>query len=239
MEKPVKPGQKVIIALRRMIVSGDIKDGARVGEIATAAALGVSRMPVRTALRALEQEGLVVKLGARGYAARAPSEMQIAGAIEVRSVLEGLAAQRLAASGLDPATEAALADCLASGDAIFAKGHLVEPDLERFHAYNLAFHAQLLDACGNPAIGHALQRNNHLPLASAAALAFDWNDPVGTYRHLETAHRQHHQVIGAIRAGDGVRAEALMRAHARIATPESGMLERFGIERIQPTVARA
>src|SRR4051794_36918257 len=117
MEKRMKPGQKVIVALRKMIASGELKDGERIAEIPTAAALGVSRMPVRTALRALEQEGLVARLGARGYAARGPSAEQIEGAIEVRGVLEGLAARQVALMGLSKRLEARLTACLEDGAA--------------------------------------------------------------------------------------------------------------------------
>lgn len=226
----MKPGQRVIVALRAMIASGELKDGERIAEIATAEALGVSRMPVRTALRALEQEGLVVKLGARGYAARGPSRVQIEGAIEVRGVLEGVAARRLAEAGLDATTAAALARCLDDGDRLFAKGYLADGDLERFHAYNIAFHDLLVTACGNPAIGVALARNNHLPFASAAALALDWDDRPGEYRHLLTAHRQHHAVADAIRSRDTATAEAIMRDHATIAIARTGLFERLGIE---------
>lgn len=238
MEQPTKPGQRVIVALRRMIATGELKDGERVGEIATAAALGVSRMPVRTALRALEQEGLVVKLGARGYAARGPSPAQISGAVEVRGVLEGLAVRRLAEQGLPPAVDVAIARCLAEGDAIFAAGAPSEAALERFYAYNLAFHTLLIDACGNPAIAFALQRNNHLPLASATALAFNWNDVPTAYRRLEAAHRQHHDVIAAIRGGNAQAAEAQMRAHAQIAVDDSGLFERLGTEWAQTAPPR-
>jgi len=53
-----KPGQRVMVALRHMIVTGEIADGARIAEIPTAERLGVSRMPVRTALRALALRAL-------------------------------------------------------------------------------------------------------------------------------------------------------------------------------------
>ena len=227
MEQRIKPGQKVIVALRRMIASGALRDGERIGEIATAARLGVSRMPVRTALRALEQEGLVVKLGARGYAARGISAVQIDGAIEVRGALEGLAARRLALQGLDRNIDRMLTACLAEGDALFAKGHLAGGDLERFHAYNLRFHDALTQGCGNPAIGIALARNNHLPFASAAALALDWDDLVGEYAHLSRAHGEHHAVIDAIRGGRADDAEQLMRAHAHAATDNSRLFARM------------
>ncbi len=221
----MKPGQHVLVSLRRMIASGELRDGERIAEIATAEALGVSRMPVRTALRALELEGLVVRLGARGYAARAPSQIQIGGAIEVRGVLEGLAARTIAARPLSPAEEIAFARCLERGDAIFAKGHLVNEDLEAFHDYNMQFHDLLIRGSGNPAIETALARNNHLPFASAAALALDWQDAEGEYRHLLAAHRQHHAVLDAIRAGLPDEAEEIMRAHARAAVGSASVFK--------------
>jgi len=232
----MKPGQKVIVALRKMIASGELKDGERIAEIPTAEALGVSRMPVRTALRALEQEGLVAKLGARGYAARGPTAAQIDGAIEVRGALEGLAARQAASRVLDRALKSAFRRCIEVGDTLFAKGHLVDGDLERFHDYNVRFHDLLVGASGNQAIQNALSRNNHLPFASAAALALDWDDQAAEFVHLQTAHNQHRIVLDAILTGDQETAERVMRSHARIATAGSGVFERLGIERNLPTV---
>lgn len=217
MEKPAKPGQQVLVALRRMIADGTIKAGDRIAEIPTAEALGVSRMPVRTALRALEHEGLVVKLGARGYTPRAVDAASITGAIEVRGVLEGLAARRVSERRLTAAEIVRLEEILAEGDALFAKGHLADGDLDRFYRYNLAFHDALIEASGNPSIALALGRNNHLPFASAAALALDWDDLEGEYHHLLRAHQEHRAVFEAIRAGEASRAEQLMRGHAAVA----------------------
>lgn len=214
MEKPVKPGQQVLVALRRMIADGTIKPGDRIAEIPTAEALGVSRMPVRTALRALEHEGLVEKLGARGYTPRAVDAAAITGAIEVRGALEGLAARRVAERRLTAAEQARFEAILAEGDALFAKGHLADGDLDGFYRYNLAFHDLLIAASGNPSIALALGRNNHLPFASAAALALDWDDLDGEYRHLLAAHREHRTVFAAILGGDADQAERLMRSHA-------------------------
>lgn len=217
MDKPAKPGQQVLVALRRMIADGTIKPGDRIAEIATAEALGVSRMPVRTALRALEHEGLVVKLGARGYTPRAMDAAAITGAIEVRGALEGLAARHLAQRGATPDEAARLEAILAEGDALFAKGYLRDGDLDAFYRYNLAFHDLLIAASGNPSIALALARNNHLPFASAAALTLDWTDLAGGYNQLLAAHRDHHAVFEAIRGGDPDQAEQLMRRHASMA----------------------
>lgn len=226
----MKPGQRVIVALRKMIASGELADGVRIAEIATAERLGVSRMPVRTALRTLEQEGLVIKLGARGYAARGPTATQIDGAIEVRGVLEGLAAKIVASRPIAPDFAKRLKACLQIGDALFAKGHLEEGDLECFYSYNLAFHDLLVNGSANQAIAIALSRNNHLPFASAAALALDWDDLESEYHHLLAAHHQHLAVSAAILAGKADEAEHLMRHHARASVGNRSVFERFGVE---------
>ncbi len=210
----MKPGQRVMVALRTMIASGELKAGERIAEIPTAEALGVSRMPVRTALRALEQEGLVIKLGKRGYAARSFTLDHIIGAIEVRGVLEGYAAKRAAQAGLSDKVEAALSACLAVGDAIFEKGSLTPGDLERYHAFNLQFHELLISAAQSPALALALERNNQHPFASAAAMAADWRDSGSEFERLSKAHQQHHALLDALRAGDGDLGERIMREHA-------------------------
>ncbi|TCM20804.1 GntR family transcriptional regulator [Novosphingobium sp. PhB165] len=222
----LKPGRYVIISLRRMIANGTFKPGERIGEVATAEALGVSRMPVRTALRALEAEGLVEKLGARGYTARVMTAADIHGAIEVRGVLEGLAARRVAARGLSAHEEAQFSACLAEGEAIFAKGYLAAGDLDLFHDYNQNFHALLVEASGNPSIAQALARNDHLPFASASALALE-SDPASEYMHLLSAHHNHCEVMDAILRMDPDRAERNMREHARAAVGSERLFRRF------------
>lgn len=213
----MKPGQRVIVALRNLIANGQIEAGQRIAEIPTAELLGVSRMPVRTALRALEQEGLVVKLGARGYAARSFSSDAVRDSVEVRGVLEGLAAAQAATRGV-PAREARiLRECLAKGDRLFATGELVPDDIDRYHAMNLMFHAALIRASGNGAIEVSLARNNSMPFGGASAIALDETNLAGEYRRLFEAHQQHHKVFAAVMAGQAAEAEAIMRLHATAA----------------------
>ena len=59
------PGQRVLALLRQMIAEGSLAAGERIAEIPTAERLGGSRMPVRMAFRVLEQEGLLIRHGAR------------------------------------------------------------------------------------------------------------------------------------------------------------------------------
>lgn len=209
-----KPGAQVLMTLRQQIASGELPGGTRLAEIPTAQALGVSRMPVRMALRILEQEGLLVRAGARGYTVRSVTLDDIVAAVEVRGVLEGLAALRAAERGLDQVADTALRQCLADGDALFAKGHLIEGDIAAYEDMNIRFHEVLLAAGGSQAIREALMRNDHLPFASVKALAADKNDLEREFRRLNYAHMQHHAVYDALAKGQGARAEALMREHA-------------------------
>ena len=209
-----KPGQRVLVTLRKMIVSGELPAGERLVEIPTAERLGVSRMPVRMAFRTLEQEGLLSKNEGRGYTVRTVTGEEIAGAVEVRGVLEGLAARQAAERGLDPTTQEALQQGLATGDVLFAKGYVTEEDMEVYHDFNRRFHQVIIEASGNPAISHALARNDHLPFASVSSLAVDRNDMAREYRRFNFAHMQHHAIVDALVNRQGARAEALMREHA-------------------------
>lgn len=209
-----KPGQTVLVALRKMIASGELAAGERLMEIPTAERFGVSRMPVRMAFRTLEQEGLLVRFGGRGFQVRSVSPDDIAGAVEVRGVLEGLAARQAAERGLSRDALASLELCLVQGDQLFEKGHVTVEDLEVYHDLNMRFHQVIVEGSHNPAIADALARNDHLPFASVTALAVDCNDMVREYRRFNYAHMQHHSVFDALVNRQGARAEAIMREHA-------------------------
>lgn len=220
-----KPGTQVLVALRQQIASGALPGGTRLAEIPTAQALGVSRMPVRMALRVLEQEGLLVKAGARGYTVRSVTLDDIVAAVEVRGVLEGLAALRAAERGLSPATDGLLRACLAQGDALFVKGYLIAADIAAYEDVNSLFHNALLDAGATQAIRQALARNDHLPFASVKALVADKTRLDREYRRLNYAHMQHHAVYDAVTRGQGARAEALMREHAKATLAYTDLLD--------------
>ncbi|WP_122553936.1 GntR family transcriptional regulator [Pseudomonas viridiflava] len=209
-----KPGQTVLVSLRKMIASGELAAGERLMEVPTAERFGVSRMPVRMAFRTLEQEGLLVPFGGRGFQVRSISPHEIAGAVEVRGVLEGLAARQMAEIGVSQQARDELETCLVQGDALFAKGFVTEDDLEVYHDLNMRLHRVIVEGSGNPAIADALARNDHLPFASVTALAVDRNDLVREFRRFNFAHMQHHAVVDALINGQSARAEAIMREHA-------------------------
>lgn len=212
-----KHGQRVLITLRKMIANGELPPGERVAEIPIAERLGVSRTPVRIAFRTLEQEGLLRKGNRRGYTVRAITPTEIADAIEVRGVLEGLAARLASERGISLPARSHLIECLSTGDALFSKGFLTDEDMEAYHDFNIRFHNTIIEASRNIAIEDALSRNDHLPFASVSSIAFNRDDMTGEFRRFNFSHMQHHIIFDAIDNGQGARAEALMREHANAA----------------------
>jgi GntR family transcriptional regulator of vanillate catabolism len=90
---------KALLALREMVLAGELPAASRIAEVALAERLGVSRTPIRAALMRLEQEGLLEPLPGGGYTVRTFSERDISDAIELRGTLEGLLARLAAERG--------------------------------------------------------------------------------------------------------------------------------------------
>lgn len=82
----------VFETLRTAILDGDLKPGERVMEVQLAEKLGVSRTPVREAIRKLELEGLLVMIPRKGAYVADVSIKDVLNVLEVRASLEGLAA---------------------------------------------------------------------------------------------------------------------------------------------------
>jgi GntR family transcriptional regulator of vanillate catabolism len=228
----VRDGQSVIRILRDMIISGEFSSGKRLAEIPTAERLGVSRTPVRIAFRALAQEGLLEKLPRRGYQVRNVTQAQIVDSVEVRGVLEGLAARQTAEAGLSESIKAEIHACLMVGDQLFKKGVLAEQDVEKYHEMNMYFHALIITASGNSAISAALALSEHLPFASVSALAFNPRQMQQEYRRLFYAHTQHHAIYHALINGQSARAEALMKEHAHSALANSELFDKESVKTV-------
>jgi GntR family transcriptional regulator, vanillate catabolism transcriptional regulator len=207
----------ILSILREKILSGAFLEGERLAEVPTAERLNVSRTPIRIAFRALELEGLLVKLPGRGYQVRSLSYVDISGAVEVRGVLEGLAARLAAEKGISTTLLAELQLCLAEGDTLFREQTMDELKLERYVALNSRFHQLIVEGSQNPSITKALQINEHLPMASVNAMVFDPAQIQKEFSRLNYAHLQHHAVVDAIVKRQGARAEALMKEHAQAA----------------------
>jgi GntR family transcriptional regulator of vanillate catabolism len=205
---------RVIVRIREMILQGELHPGQRVREVELANKLGVSRTPVRESLPILAQEGVLTQLDTRGFVVRAFTPQEIMDAIDVRGVLEGLAARMLAEQGPPRRLIHSLRECLHEGDEIFSKGHLVPSDEARYGEMNRQFHALIVQGCGSKVVSEAIERNDRVPFASAGAIAFDKVDLQRMFELLCYTHRQHHAIVQALENGEGARAAALMFEHA-------------------------
>ncbi len=197
-----------------MILQGELCPGQRVREVELAGKLGVSRTPVRESLPILAREGMLTQLDTRGFVVRAFTPQEIMDAIDVRGVLEGLAARMLAEQGPSRRLIQSLRECLRAGDHIFSKGHLTVADEARYGDMNQQFHSILVQGCGSKVIAEAIQHNDRIPFASAHAIAFDRVDLPRMYDLLHYSHRQHHSIVQALESKEGARVAALMFEHA-------------------------
>ena len=205
---------RALVRIREMILQGKLSPGQRLAEAPLAERLGMSRTPVRQALPVLAQEGLLVEHRTRGYVVKHISATDILDAIDVRGVIEGLAARRVAEKGASRAFCSALQACLADGDRIFSKGRIEESDEALYADMNARFHDLIVCEAHSPMIEQALERNARIPFVGPQALAFDKTSLGRMYDMLSYAHRQHHFIVAAIEHGESARVEALMREHA-------------------------
>ena len=205
---------RAVFRIREMILRGELLPGQRVAEAGLAELLGISRTPVRQALPALAEEGLLSEHGTRGYVVRAFTEAEIHDAIELRGMLEGFAARKLVERGTTRKFLRTLHDLLEDGDRILRKKRVVESDETLYAEMNRHFHAAIVLEAGSALIASSLDRNNRVPFASPQAVAFNSSNLDEVYESLSFAHRQHHDIVGAIEAGQSARVESLMREHA-------------------------
>lgn len=215
-----------MLRVREMILQGVLAPGERVRETEIAERLNMSRTPVRQALPALAQEGLLMATGRRGYAVRTFTAAEILEAIELRAVMEGLAARAMAERGIASNILADLRACLAEGDALFVDRNLVEEDELRYAAMNDRFHRLILAGAGRPLLTAFAERCNIIPFVSPLSIAFDKKSMGAMYQFLSYAHQQHHAIVDAIIKGDGGRAEFLCREHAVTQKNSINLIER-------------
>jgi len=223
MMDPINPARDTImhsqltqatLRIREMILRQQLGPGERVTEARLAAMLGMSRTPVRQALPLLAQEGLLTRQPTRGYVVRHFTASDVADAIEIRSVLEGMAVRLVAEKGASSECLETLRACLAEGDAILCKRCVGLDDEVRYAQMNARFHQTIINEACSPVLEEALERNNRVPFAGAHAIAFERENPGQVYAMLWHAHQQHHTIVECIERGHSARAESLMREHA-------------------------
>jgi len=130
-------------AIRDEILDGTHRPGTMLGETALAAALGMSRTPVRTALARLSDEGWIVVYPKRGALVQGLSERAIAELADARFVLE--------TTGVDRAPEVRRAELATTLEKVIVdqRKALARKDVQRFITLTLQFHRGFVEAGGN------------------------------------------------------------------------------------------
>lgn len=192
--------------LRSRIRSGELPAGERLREESLAEQLGISRTPVREALRRLQADGLVDVVAHRGAHVAAWAEHDLDEIFTLRALLESEGA-RLAALRAEPVAVAELRATAEELARVVARPRL---DLDRVAMLNYEFHRSVLDLADSPRLSAMLRG---LVQTSLVMHTFHRYDRAA----LERSARHHVELVEAIEAADGGWAEAVMRAHVRAA----------------------
>jgi len=193
-------------AVEQLILSGEIAPGTRLNEVALAARLGLSRGPLREALRGLERDGLVTAGPAgQGMSVRRLEPAEMAELYDMRALLQGFIlariAERMARRALPPGTLEELRAQVEAMERMAKSG-----DAPGYYARNLGFHEALHRAAGHrraSGLYDSLIKESHL--ARQQSLAHP--------DRMRQSNAEHAAMLDAVAAGDSPRARALGEAH--------------------------
>ena len=190
--------QVVAGEIRERIVAGRFAPGERLAEEPLSEELGVSRMPVREALRLLAAEGIIVLEPRRGASVSSYTAEQVQELVEVRATLEGLNA-RLAARRHDPEQIAKLEKIVADGTRINER-----TELSVIQANNARFHEALEEIAANSVLSGMVRS-----LRDRTAIIFARQSRARTRENW----REHEGILRAVIAGDAELAGLLATRH--------------------------
>jgi DNA-binding GntR family transcriptional regulator len=192
--------------VRAAIVENRYAPGTRLVEQRIAEELGLSRTPVREALRMLEAEGLVVSERHRGAVVRPLSPTEVVDLYGLRIRLESYAAE----VATERATESELGDLVAAADAFGDVCRTVDVDavegVRLLHEANRRFHDGVLTAARHHRLEAMLARTVDIPLVFQAFRTFGPDE-------IERSDTFHHLIVAAMCRRDAGRASALMAEH--------------------------
>lgn len=192
--------EEVYSRLEEEILSGVYKRGDALTEMSISSRLGVSRTPVRAALHRLAEEGLVEISPNRGAVVVGVTVDDLIDTYKIRIRLEGLAAS-MAAGRLTDEERAEIIESVELSEYYMAKG-----DLEHLKDLDSSFHNTIYHGSGNRMLSRILS---------------ELHRNIKTYRklsltvpgRLEKTISEHREILNAILAGDGDKADMLMSLH--------------------------
>jgi DNA-binding GntR family transcriptional regulator len=186
--------------IERMILSGELNAGARINEQSLALRLGVSRGPLREAVRALEGAGLLTATPNQGVCVRQVSPEEAIELYDVRAVVFGLLVLRLAAR-LTLAQEQHLRTLVAKMTDVIDSGNIDE-----YYALNLQFHdaiAQFAEHQRGKSTYESVIKELHLFRQSGLRSADG----------MRLSNVEHAAIVDALAAHDGEKARTLAEQH--------------------------
>jgi len=192
--------EAVCESLREAIVSGVLEPGERLMEIQLAEELGVSRTPIREAMRKLELEGYIVMMPRRGTYVASMSIRDINEIFEIRTVLEslssGLAAERITQEELERLQRLMLK----------ISGYVKIGNMEKIVATDIEFHDVLYQAARNGRlVGIISNLRDQLTRFRTLSMSFPGR--------LEATLEEHRNMVEAIAQGDVSAAQKAAEAH--------------------------
>ena len=199
-----KASDRAYETIRALILSGELSSGEQLSEEALAERCGVSRTPIREALRRLEVELLVRKNDSQRSFVADWSLGDVSDAFELRAMIEGYAARR-AAERMDNETLERLRAC---NSAIYTAIRGKKPDVAAFLKHNKDFHAIILETADSRRLSSLLGALIEQPVVWRTAQHYG---PEAFSR----SHSEHEDLLAAFARGDGAWAEAVMAGHIR------------------------
>lgn len=193
----------VYFELRAGIVNKQLKFGERLPEVKISNKMGVSRTPVREALRRLASEGLVKIIPNSGARVAAPSATEVEGAYVVREYLEVLSVQLACRNGIDRRTSGRFEEALKKEESAF-----LARDIEACLEANNSFHKLIADASKNIVL---IEYIENIILRTNVYILF--YDPFKEEKNYST--EEHRKILASIMTGNERTADELMRDHLR------------------------
>ena len=192
--------ERVKALLAQAIISREFPPGITLDEAALATRFGVSRTPVREAIRDLAAMGLVQVRPHRGAIVTRPDARELADMFAVMAELEALCAGR-AAVAMDRAERAQLEAIHAQLRAMVSKN-----DIAGYRAINDRFHSSIYDGCNNGYLSEITRatRRRLSPFRQAQFVSAG---------RLAQSYIEHDEIVSAIMRGDAGKAASVMRAH--------------------------
>ncbi|WP_026350211.1 GntR family transcriptional regulator [Bordetella sp. FB-8] len=196
---------KAYEVLRQRLISGHYAPGHQLKEEHVARELGLSRTPVRTALKRLVDDGLATDAAGQGIRVAEWSEWDVEEIFQLRMLLEPYASFLAAVRGGD-----GLISTLRESNQAMAQGIALGLDgVSQVQAANRDFHHALLEAAGSPRLRTILETMIDMPIIKRSFY-------ICTPQELEQSLHHHLDMTLAVEAADGELARQVMQLHLRM-----------------------